>query len=189
MSRRSPRAVNYKGKGEHVEGALVVLKNGTRAQVQANNRLKFVPYKGKLTQTQLNERAANLANRRPRGSAPLVPAGVDGLRSARILHTKYFNKKGLTDKGLKAAKTRDMCHKAKVVTDTKRYKSNPQKFDYPGFDDGSLCEEGKEVREYSPRTYTAEQRALMVKNLEAARKKKRTLKNVKKAVRRMRKEE
>merc|ERR1712054_323899 len=59
-------------------------------------------------------------------------------------------------KSMRAAITRDLCHKKapKKIINTSAYlraRGGPMRFDYPGFDDGTMCPKGRKVHSYKKR--------------------------------------
>lgn len=67
--------------------------------------------------------------------------------AAKRAFSKFYTKKSYkSEKNRRRSMVQDLCRsksKESDVTNTEKYKTNPQKKDYPGLDDGSKCETAK----------------------------------------------
>merc|ERR1712046_15032 len=135
MSGKSPAA--YK-KGMAVKvGQTVKFKNGALATKQANGQFK-------------------------------IKQGAS--KAAAMAFHKFYSRRSAykSPKSMRAAITRDLCHKksAKNTRDNTAYlraRGGPMRFDYPGFDDGTMCPKGRKKYVYKKRSMPAKAVAALKK--------------------------
>jgi hypothetical protein len=92
-----------------------------------------------------------------------VPVKTMSPRGAKAAFTRFYNKRSYkTSRARQAAKTRDLCTSNKPVTRSRKYGRHPNRYDYPGLDDGSQCPTGKV---HAKRVLSASQKAALVARL------------------------
>lgn len=163
MAKTRSKSKSSKGVESYVKGKTynpgtkVQYKNGTVAQIQKDGRHKFV--KGySLTEEQKAKRRKNLAKSKGPGSKKMSP------RAAVMAFNKYYAAREYkTDAARKAAMTRNLCNKGKVVVNNRRFLRSPGTKSFKGVTDGSKCPPGHKKTKYVKRKASPNQLAALAK--------------------------
>lgn len=92
--------------------------------------------------------------------------------SAKRAFAKFYKtRKYKSTATRKAAKKHDMCHRSKKRTKTAKYLAHPNKWDYPGFDDGSSRKGCGGIKLRAPRVTRKQMEGLMCARLKRTGKK------------------
>lgn len=156
------------------EGQLVEYSNGAQARIGPNGKPGRIEH-GAPNFPSVDRSAATRA-RVARRLEPLDKRGEKAsLTRAKKEWHKYFKQKAKTmsPRGLKAAKTADMCREAKHVVTDRRYLRNPQDRDFKGWDDGTNCGryagKGAVVRKHTPKELSPAEKRMMKEKMARVR--------------------